>query len=175
MADDLKKEEDILARQELKLKEKCESLKERKKRLSAKKRKERTKRLIEKGAVVEKLQGIDAENIEPENTQNWLINEFSNYFTDEIPADFFDSQIAEKNQEALKKKINSLESENTKLKYELEKEQKKSKELDRRNQTMKNKFSYFSRIAGTIPIEGEEGSALDFIKEKYNNHIQSKQ
>ena len=74
----------------------------------------------------------------------------------------------------MKKKIDSLESENTKLKYELEKEQKKSKELDERNRTMKNKFSYFSRIAGTLTIEGEERSALEFIKEKYNNHIQSK-
>ncbi|HJG54995.1 MAG TPA: hypothetical protein K8V95_07325 [Staphylococcus arlettae] len=50
MANDLKKEEDILARQELKLKEMRESLKEKKKRLSAKKRKERTKRLIRKRA-----------------------------------------------------------------------------------------------------------------------------
>lgn len=175
MVNDLKKEEDILARQELKLKEKCESLKERKKRLSAKKRKERTKRLIEKGAVVEKLQGIDAENIKPENTQNWLINEFSNYFTAEFPIDFFESQIAEKKQEALEKKINSLENENTKLKYELEKEQKKSKELDQRNQNMKYKFNYFSKIASTVTVEGEERSALEFIKEKYNNHIQSKQ
>lgn len=174
MANDLKKEEDILARQELKLKEMRESLKEKKKRLSAKKRKERTKRLIEKGAVVEKLQGIDAENIEPENTKNWLINEFSNYFTDEFPDDFFDSQIAKKKREALEKKINSLESKNTKLKYELEKEQKKSKELDQRNQSMKYKLAYFSKMAGTVTIEGEERSALEFIKEKYNNHIQSK-
>ena len=174
MANDLKKEEDILARQELKLKEMRESLKEKKKRLSAKKRKERTKRLIEKGAVVEKLQGIDAENIEPENTKNWLINEFSNYFTDEFPDDFFDSQIAKKKREALEKKINSLESENTKLKYELEKEQKKSKELDQRNQSMKYKLAYFSKMAGTVTIEREERSALEFIKEKYNNHIQSK-
>ena len=171
MANDLKKEEDILARQELKLKEMRESLKEKKKRLSAKKRKERTKRLIEKGAVVEKLQGIDAENIEPENTKNWLINEFSNYFTDEFPDDFFDSQ---KKREEMEKKINSLESENTKLKYELEKEQKKSKELDQRNQSMKYKLAYFSKMAGTVTIEGEERSALEFIKEKYNNHIQSK-
>ena len=39
---------------------------------------------------------------------------------------------------------------------------------------MKYKLDYFSKMAGTVTIEGEERSALEFIKEKYNNHIQSK-
>jgi len=43
-----------------------------KNKLNAKKRKKRTKRLIEKGAVLEKIQGKDAENISPEETLEWL-------------------------------------------------------------------------------------------------------
>lgn len=87
---------------------------------------------------------------------------------------FLTVKLLKKSVRHWRKKINSLESENTKLKYELEKEQKKSKELDQRNQSMKYKLAYFSKMAGTVTIEGEERSALEFIKEKYNNHIQSK-
>ncbi|MEY8736507.1 hypothetical protein AB9M75_04495 [Lactobacillus sp. AN1001] len=41
-------------------------------KLNAKKRKARTKRLIEKGALLEKLQAENAENILPEQTVDWL-------------------------------------------------------------------------------------------------------
>lgn len=37
-----------------------------------KKRKERTKRLIEKGAVLESLQGSNAEKLAPDQTLNWI-------------------------------------------------------------------------------------------------------
>lgn len=50
-------------------------------KLNAKKRKERTKRLIEKGAILEKLQGDDAESITPDQTLEWLK---SNINTDSI-------------------------------------------------------------------------------------------
>lgn len=43
-------------------------------KLNAKKRKERTKRLIEKGALIEKLQGEEAQNIHPDQTLEWLKN-----------------------------------------------------------------------------------------------------
>ena len=48
-----------------------------KSQISAKKRKERTKRLIEKGAIIEKLQGKDAESIKPEGTLDWIKNNIS--------------------------------------------------------------------------------------------------
>ncbi|MSE06566.1 hypothetical protein GKC33_11710 [Lactobacillus salivarius] len=38
---------------------------------------EETKRLIEKGEVVEELQGAEAENISPEDTLNWLKDYFA--------------------------------------------------------------------------------------------------
>lgn len=50
-------------------------------KLNAKKRKERTKRLIEKGAILEKLQGDDTESITPDQTLEWLK---SNINTDSI-------------------------------------------------------------------------------------------
>lgn len=50
-------------------------------KLNAKKRKERTKRLIEKGAILEKLQGDEAESITPDQTLKWLK---SNINTDSI-------------------------------------------------------------------------------------------
>jgi len=43
-----------------------------KNKLNAEKRKKRTKRLIEKGAILEKIQGSDAENISPKETLRWL-------------------------------------------------------------------------------------------------------
>ncbi len=50
-------------------------------KLNAKKRKERTKRLIEKGAILEKLQGNEAASITPDQTLEWLKN---NINTDSI-------------------------------------------------------------------------------------------
>lgn len=50
-------------------------------KLNAKKRKELTKRLIEKGAILEKLQGDEAESITPDQTLEWLK---SNINTDSI-------------------------------------------------------------------------------------------
>ena len=43
-----------------------------KNKLNAEKRKKRTKRLIEKGAILEKIQGKNAENVSPEETLRWL-------------------------------------------------------------------------------------------------------
>src|SRR5699024_11507301 len=73
-------------------------------------------RLIEKGAIVEKLQGIDAENIKPENTQEWLINnltDLTDHFTGELPAEFFEYNILQKELDDLKQKVNSLNNELT--------------------------------------------------------------
>ena len=44
------------------------SIKQEKAKFNKAKRKERTKRLIEKGAIIEKFQGENAENISPEET-----------------------------------------------------------------------------------------------------------
>ena len=49
-----------------------EKIKLERNKLNAKKRKERTKRLIEKGAVLESLQGSNAENLAPDQTLNWI-------------------------------------------------------------------------------------------------------
>jgi len=59
-----------------KIEEKEKQLKARKRaelnRLNQQKRKQRTKRLIEKGAVLEKLQGSHAELVTAAETRNWL-------------------------------------------------------------------------------------------------------
>ena len=70
MEEKLKKIEE----QEAKLKARKRKMKS---QISAKKRKERTKRLIEKGAIIEKLQGKDAESIKPESTLDWIKNNIS--------------------------------------------------------------------------------------------------
>ena len=49
-----------------------EKIKLERNKLNAKKRKERTKRLIEKGAVLESLQGSNAEKLAPDQTLNWI-------------------------------------------------------------------------------------------------------
>ncbi len=49
-----------------------EKIKLERNKLNAKKRKERTKRLIEKGAVLESLQGSNAENLAPDQTLDWI-------------------------------------------------------------------------------------------------------
>ena len=70
MEEKLKKIEE----QEAKIKARKRKMKS---QISAKKRKERTKRLIEKGAIIEKLQGKDAESIKPEGTLDWIKNNIS--------------------------------------------------------------------------------------------------
>ena len=50
-----------------------EKIKLERNKLNAKKRKERTKRLIEKGAVLESLQGSNAEKLAPDQTLNWIL------------------------------------------------------------------------------------------------------
>lgn len=70
MEEKLKKIEE----QEAKIKARKRKMKS---QISAKKRKERTKRLIEKGAIIEKLQGKDAESIKPEGTIDWIKNNIS--------------------------------------------------------------------------------------------------
>lgn len=49
-----------------------EKIKLERNKLNVKKRKERTKRLIEKGAVLESLQGSNAEQLAPDQTLNWI-------------------------------------------------------------------------------------------------------
>ena len=173
MSNDLKHEEDNLFKQEMKLKQKLKALQEKKKRLSAKKRKERTKRLIEKGAIVEKLQGIDAENIKPENTQEWLINnltDLTDHFTGELPAEFFEYNILQKELDDLKQKVNSLNNENQKLKYELEEKQKKYNNLVNKHNEINKKFTYFSKIAGTLSVKDKDQTALEVLKDSWNRH-----
>lgn len=70
MEEKLKKIEE----QEAKIKARKRKMKS---QISAKKRKEKTKRLIEKGAIIEKLQGKDAESIKPEGTLDWIKNNIS--------------------------------------------------------------------------------------------------
>ncbi|MSE04411.1 hypothetical protein GKC33_00815 [Lactobacillus salivarius] len=157
----------------MKLKQKLKALQEKKKRLSAKKRKERTKRLIEKGVIVEKLQGIDAENIKPENTQEWLINnltDLTDHFTGELPAEFFEYNILQKELDDLKQKVNSLNNENQKLKYELEEKQKKYNNLVNKHNEINKKFTYFSKIAGTLSVKDKDQTALEVIKDSWNRH-----
>lgn len=69
--DEMKEKLEKLEEQENKLKARKRKMKA---QMSAKKRKERTKRLIEKGAIIEKLQGEQAEKIPPEDTLNWIKN-----------------------------------------------------------------------------------------------------
>lgn len=79
-------------------------------KLNAKKRKARTKRLIEKGAVLEKLQAENAENILPEQTVDWLKNNINSEALKDL-----------KNQNAevkkLKKQVQELQEAKEKLDF----------------------------------------------------------
>lgn len=68
----IKKSESKLKELEKKKAALNEKIKLERNKLNAKKRKERTKRLIEKGAVLESLQGSNAENLAPDQTLNWI-------------------------------------------------------------------------------------------------------
>ena len=68
----IKKSESTLKELEKKKAALNEKIKLERNKLNAKKRKERTKRLIEKGAVLESLQGSNAENLAPDQTLNWI-------------------------------------------------------------------------------------------------------
>ncbi len=68
----IKKSESKLKELEKKKAALNEKIKLERNKLNAKKRKERTKRLIEKGAVLESLQGSNAENLAPDQTLDWI-------------------------------------------------------------------------------------------------------
>ncbi len=68
----IKKSESKLKELEKKKAALNEKIKLERNKLNAKKRKERTKRLIEKGAVLESLQGSNAEKLAPDQTLNWI-------------------------------------------------------------------------------------------------------
>lgn len=68
----IKKSESKLKELEKKKAALNEKIKLERNKLNAKKRKERTKRLIEKGTVLESLQGSNAENLAPDQTLNWI-------------------------------------------------------------------------------------------------------
>lgn len=68
----IKKSESKLKELEKKKAALNEKIKLERNKLNAKKRKERTKRLIEKGAVLESLQGSNAANLAPDQTLNWI-------------------------------------------------------------------------------------------------------
>ena len=68
----IKKSESKLKELEKKKAALNEKIKLERNKLNAKKRKERTQRLIEKGAVLESLQGSNAEKLAPDQTLNWI-------------------------------------------------------------------------------------------------------
>lgn len=165
---DLNQLEENLIKQELKIKEKMNVIKKKKKMLSAKKRKARTKRLIEKGAVLERLQGSDAENIQPADTEEWLLQTFTGLTFDNIPVELVDSEIMQKNLTELNSQVQDLKHKIIELKYEQEKNMKQIEALESSRNEIKNKFSYFSKIASTLTID--DNSALEVIKQRYEEH-----
>lgn len=88
-SDEMEEKLKKLEKQEAKIKARKRKMKS---QISAKKRKERTKRLIEKGAIIEKLQGEQAENISPEDTLDWIKNNISSYKEESLRAEIEELQ-----------------------------------------------------------------------------------